>query len=912
VTSDAHPLSASLRGGESGASYEILGKLATGGMAELFLARTPLPTGRPGPVVVLKRILPHLAEDPEFIRMFRDEAYLAATLRHPNIVQVFDIGKQGEDYFFTMEYVHGENLRAILRSAQKRGESIPLTHILTIALGITAALHHAHQQTDDQGQPLHIVHRDVSPTNVLVAYDGSVKIVDFGIAKAAAGTHVTQAGMLKGKASYMSPEQCRAGTVDRRSDVFAIGILLYEMTTLTRLFKGENELAILHQVLSGAAEPPSQRRPGYPPELERIVMKALASDPANRYPTAEALQADLMRFGQQNGIRPSNPALGQFLRGLFGNKPLPWSDAPARPNNPAAPAGGAQPRPPQPRPPQPPRRAAPPQPPSHRGMRQVEDHDDADKTTTHDPSHHAVPAARPNQPPRPAAPRPSRGPGSRAPAAKAWRPGGARKAPPPPPSRSPAPPTGPTTAKQVRLGGQQAHAPSRPTAPRGGAPSPASSPAPPAAPPRPPAAAARPPAPARPQPQARPSAASYAPPPPDYDIDPEESKTAIASPKAFDPMQEAKTKVSGTSAEDVRAFIAAAPAANLSTEDTGSMAVKTQVAPQRSEDAVAAFLAAAPPAQLASDNPSPLVAKTQIAPATAAEIKALAEAAAKAAGKPEARDLFSAPAAPTRPGGKPSGPAPQSPAAGRQPPAQTGNTLAPSRPGMPSPADLPPPGGGTARPSMPSPSSLPPPGGSAAAASAPTPPPPSDLPPPGGGAPGAAIPANPANANRRDTIMNAPAQPAALGGAVRTVSPGAPARAGQHADPSDPSDMDEVATMRMTVDQALHDSGRSASHTVPAPSQAPAVPVQAQHMPQPVRHPPAASPLPPPQAPIQHWQNAQPQNNQAGHTVPMPMVDLDDEPIVVPGRNSKLIAMIVTVVVGLTLGATGVWFFLLD
>ena len=160
--------------------------------------------------------------------------------------------------------------------------------------------------------------------------------------------------------------------------------------------------------------------------------------------------------------------------------------------------------------------------------------------------------------------------------------------------------------------------------------------------------------------------------------------------------------------------------------------------------------------------------------------------------------------------------------------------------------------------------------------------------------------------------MNAPAQPAALGGAVRTVSPGAPARAGQHADPSDPSDMDEVATMRMTVDQALHDSGRSASHTVPAPSQAPAAPVQAQHMPQPVRHPPAASPLPPPQAPIQHWQNAQPQNNQAGHTVPMPMVDLDDEPIVVPGRNSKLIAMIVTVVVGLTLGATGVWFFLLD
>ncbi len=325
---EAHPLSTGSVVSEHGASYDILGKLATGGMAELFLARAPSPSGR-GPVVVLKRILPHLAEDPEFVRMFRDEAYLAANLHHPNIVRVFDIGRQGEEYFFTMEYVHGENLRALLRAAQKRGESIPLQHILTIGLGVTAALHHAHEQTDEHGRPLKIVHRDVSPTNVLVAYDGSLKIVDFGIAKAAAGTHVTQAGMLKGKASYMSPEQCRSGAVDRRSDVFAIGILLYEMTTLTRLFRGDNELAILHQVLSGTVERPSSRRPGYPPELERIVMRALAHDADQRYQNAQELQNDLMRFGQQSGLRPSNPALGQFLRSLFGNKPLPWTDAEA-------------------------------------------------------------------------------------------------------------------------------------------------------------------------------------------------------------------------------------------------------------------------------------------------------------------------------------------------------------------------------------------------------------------------------------------------------------------------------------------------------------------------------------------------------------------------------------------------------
>lgn len=306
-----------------GATYELLGRLALGGMAELYLARSRAADGR-DQVVVLKRILPHLAEDPEFVRMFRDEAYLAATLSHPNIVKVFDIGKHGEDYFFTMQYVHGENLRAILRKAQKSGTAIPLPHVLTIALGITAGLHYAHEQVDHDGKPLKIVHRDVSPTNVLVAYDGAIKIVDFGIAKAAAGTHITQAGMLKGKASYMAPEQCRAESVDRRSDVFAIGILLFEMTTLTRLFRGENELAILHQVLTGAVPPPSTRRQGYPPALERIVLKALQTDPQRRYQTAAELQADLTEFARSHGLTPSNASLGQYLRSLFGDKPLPW------------------------------------------------------------------------------------------------------------------------------------------------------------------------------------------------------------------------------------------------------------------------------------------------------------------------------------------------------------------------------------------------------------------------------------------------------------------------------------------------------------------------------------------------------------------------------------------------------------
>jgi serine/threonine protein kinase len=317
-------------GGSQGTSYELLGRLAVGGMAELYLARTTGADGR-DTVVVLKRILPHLAEDPEFVRMFRDEAYLAATLQHPNIVRVYEIGRHGEDWFFTMEYVHGENLRAILRAAQKRNESIPLQHVLTIALGVTSALHYAHEQRDQHGNPLKIVHRDVSPTNVLVSYDGNIKILDFGIAKAAAGTHVTQAGMLKGKASYMSPEQCRAEPVDRRSDVFAIGILMYEMTTLTRLFRGDNELAILHQVLTGHVPPPSTRTERYPGDLERIVMRTLQNDPTQRYQTAFELQVELEQFARANGITPSTVGLAQYIYALFGGKPLPWAQGMVEP-----------------------------------------------------------------------------------------------------------------------------------------------------------------------------------------------------------------------------------------------------------------------------------------------------------------------------------------------------------------------------------------------------------------------------------------------------------------------------------------------------------------------------------------------------------------------------------------------------
>ncbi|MEM7160404.1 MAG: protein kinase [Myxococcota bacterium] len=313
-------------GGIHGTSHEVLGRLAVGGMAELYLARTTLSDGR-HEIVVLKRILPHLSEDPEFVRMFRDEAFLAATLDHPNIVRVHDIGQDGEDYFFTMEYVHGENVRTIIKAAQKLEVEFPLPLVVQIGVGVCRGLHYAHEQKEEDGSPLNIVHRDVSPTNIIVSYDGELKIVDFGIAKAAAATHVTQAGMLKGKASYMSPEQCRAQPVDRRSDVFAIGILLYEMSTLTRLFRGENELAVLHQILTGDIESPSQRLGrAFDPDLERIIMRALSPKPEDRFPTAAIMQQQLEAYAAQRGHQASEAELGEFLRDLCGDKPYPWVD----------------------------------------------------------------------------------------------------------------------------------------------------------------------------------------------------------------------------------------------------------------------------------------------------------------------------------------------------------------------------------------------------------------------------------------------------------------------------------------------------------------------------------------------------------------------------------------------------------
>ncbi len=307
---------APLASGSRLGKYELVRRLAVGGMAEIFLARS-VGIEQFEKVVVLKSILGQHASDPEFVRMFLDEARLAATLHHPNVVQVFDIGHANDQHFFTMEYVEGQDLRRILLVLQQRRMDMPLEHAVAIGIGVAAGLHYAHERTSSHAEPLGIVHRDVSPSNILVSYDGAVKVVDFGISKAATHKGATRTGFIKGKVACMSPEQCRGETVDRRSDIFAIGIVLYQLTTGKRPFEGDNDYAILHQIVDKDVAPPSSHRFDYPPALEAIVLRALQRNRDDRYATAQELQIDLENFARDHQLLTSPIELSRFMADLF-------------------------------------------------------------------------------------------------------------------------------------------------------------------------------------------------------------------------------------------------------------------------------------------------------------------------------------------------------------------------------------------------------------------------------------------------------------------------------------------------------------------------------------------------------------------------------------------------------------------
>lgn len=296
--------------------YRLLEKVAIGGMAELFKAKQ---MGLEGfqRIVAVKRILPHLASNSDFVTMFIDEAKLAAQLNHPNIVHIYDLGKTDEAYFIAMEYVEGRDLRSIMKESEPLGKTIPLSAAVYIAKKLCSALHYAHTAKDSDGKPMKLVHRDVSPQNILISSSGEVKLVDFGIAKAASKASHTQSGALKGKLLYMSPEQAWGKTLDGRSDIFSLGIVLFEMLTGRKLFYGDSEMSIIERVREAKLPDFEQYRDIIPPQLEKIIRKALEKDPDRRYRDARGFETDLEKFVRNMGITATTYDVVAFLNEIF-------------------------------------------------------------------------------------------------------------------------------------------------------------------------------------------------------------------------------------------------------------------------------------------------------------------------------------------------------------------------------------------------------------------------------------------------------------------------------------------------------------------------------------------------------------------------------------------------------------------
>ena len=291
-------------------------------MAQIHLACCSGPGGFKRHVA-LKCLHPNLVDDPTFVRMFMEEARLAAQLQHQNIGQVFDVGADGGTHYLAMEYLHGQNLRSLMQAA---GGPLPIPLVLHIVMEVLSALHHAHERIGLDRQPLNIVHRDVSPSNVMLTYDGAVKLVDFGIARAAFRVADTRVSDLKGKIPYMSPEQAQGMPLDRRSDVFSCGILLYEATTGRRPFGGgrESDGEILRRIKHGSFSLPSSFQHSYPALLEEILLRALAIDPDRRYQSAREMYSDLDAFARSLQVPPSSRQLELFMTGQFGRPPEPW------------------------------------------------------------------------------------------------------------------------------------------------------------------------------------------------------------------------------------------------------------------------------------------------------------------------------------------------------------------------------------------------------------------------------------------------------------------------------------------------------------------------------------------------------------------------------------------------------------
>ncbi|HET9623618.1 MAG TPA: serine/threonine-protein kinase, partial [Kofleriaceae bacterium] len=297
--------------------YDLITSLATGGMGRIYLARTTGIGGFARKLVIKTLEVPLTAESDDAIAMFLDEARLLGLLHHQHIVSIFEVGRDDGRHFMALEYVDGGSAHDAWERAQQLGAALPLDFSLSVVSAAASGLHYAHTRKDDAGAPLGLVHRDVSPSNVMIGYDGAIKLIDFGIAMAAHRKTKTQTGYVKGKVGYLSPEQVSGREVDARTDVFALGILLYELTTLQRAFRDSSDLATMQRIKLGKVVPPSKITTGYPPELEAIVLRALRVDPRERFPDADAMRRAIEALGHRLHFVLGDAAVIEVMTQLF-------------------------------------------------------------------------------------------------------------------------------------------------------------------------------------------------------------------------------------------------------------------------------------------------------------------------------------------------------------------------------------------------------------------------------------------------------------------------------------------------------------------------------------------------------------------------------------------------------------------
>jgi eukaryotic-like serine/threonine-protein kinase len=296
--------------------YQVLERISAGGMAEVYKAKQVGADNFERPVAI-KRILPHIARDPNFIAMFQAEAKLAVQLQHGNICQIYQLGRHEDSFYIALEYVDGRDVGAVLDLHQKQGRGIPLPQACYIIGRACEGLDYAHNKKDNAGKSLNIIHRDISPPNLLISYEGEVKLIDFGLAKAVGSSIQTQAGIIKGKLAYMSPEQVRGAQLDARSDVFALGIVFFELLTARRLFRRDSDLETFDAVRQCRIPRPSEFNPQISESLEAILLTALARNVDERFPSAAAFHEALREFTLRDRMTFRGDQMGEWMRKMF-------------------------------------------------------------------------------------------------------------------------------------------------------------------------------------------------------------------------------------------------------------------------------------------------------------------------------------------------------------------------------------------------------------------------------------------------------------------------------------------------------------------------------------------------------------------------------------------------------------------